>query len=129
MRGAVKPVGIASSERFQFELGRAQVMLDAARSQLHAACLQAFDVALSGEARSPQTLLPLQCSAIFATEVAAEVCQTLFRWGGAKSLYAGNPLEPCLRNVQAAGQHGLVNADNYSSLGQVALGFQEITPR
>ena len=129
MRGAVKPVGIASSERFQFELGRAQIMLDAARSQLHTACRQAFNVALDGEARSIQILLHLQCSAIYATEVAVEVCQTLFRYGGAKSLYAGNALEQCLRDAQAAGQHGLMNADNYSSLGQVGLGFQEVTPR
>ena len=129
MRGAVKPVGVASSERFQFDLGRCQVMLDAARSQLHAVCAKAFDLAQDGEARSPQILLQLQCSAIYATEVAAEVCRTLFRYGGATSLYVGNPLEQCLRDINAAGQHGLMNADAYGSLGQVALGLPTDTPR
>ena len=129
MRGAANPVGIASSERFQFELGRAQIKLEAARSQLHAACRQAYDMALDGDARSMPVQLHLQCSAIYATEVAVEVCQTLFRYGGAKSLYAGNALEQCLRDAQAAGQHGLMNADSYSSLGQVGLGFQEVMPR
>ena len=129
MRGAVKPVGVASSERFQFELGRCQIMLDAARSQLHTVCVQAWDLAQDREARSPEILLQLQCSAIYATEVAAEVCRTLFPYGGARSLYAGNVLEQCLRDINAAGQHGLMNADNYGSLGQVALGFQDVTSR
>lgn len=40
--------------------------------------MKAFDLAQDGEARSPQILLQLQCSAIYATEVAAEVCRTLF---------------------------------------------------
>lgn len=129
MRGAVKPVGVASSERFQFDLGRSQIMLAAARAQLHAVCQKAWDLAQDGDARSPEILLELQCSAIYATEVAGEVCRTMFRYGGAKSLYSGNALEQCARDILAAGQHGLMNADNYGSLGQVALGFKEITPR
>jgi indole-3-acetate monooxygenase len=129
MRGVVKPVGVASLERFQFDLGRCQIMLDAARSQMHAVCRKAWDLAQDGEVRSPGIQLQLQCSAIYATEVAGEVCRTLFRYGGGKSLYVGNALEQCLRDIQAAAQHGLLNAENYGSLGQVALGFQEITPR
>jgi alkylation response protein AidB-like acyl-CoA dehydrogenase len=129
MRGVVKPKGVASSERFQFDLGRCQIMLDAARSQVHAVCQKAWNMAQDGDARGAEIQLQLQCSAIYATEVAGKVCLTLFRYGGAKSLYAGNALEQCLRDIQAAAQHGLMNADNYGSLGQVSLGFQEITPR
>ena len=92
MRGVVKPVGVASSERFQFELGRSQIMLDAARAQLHAVCQKAWDMAQDGDARSPDILLQLQCSAISATEVAGKVCRTMFRYGGAQIAICGQRL-------------------------------------
>ena len=54
---------------------------------------------------------------MFATDVGAEVCRTMFRYAGAKALYGGNVIERCLRDVLAGGQHGMVNDVAYEARG------------
>ncbi len=53
--------------------------------------------------------------AVHATEVSLEVVRTMFRYAGARSLYAGNIVDRCLRDVTAASQHGMVNEVAYEA--------------
>ena len=67
----------------------------------------------------------LRGAAVYATEVAIDVCRHMFRYAGARSLFAGNIIERCLRDVTAAGQHAMVNDAAYENRGQVLLGFPD----
>jgi alkylation response protein AidB-like acyl-CoA dehydrogenase len=68
----------------------------------------------------------LRCAAVYATDVAIDVARRMFRHAGAKSLYAGNVVERCLRDVTAAGQHALVSDAAYEKRGQILLGFPNV---
>jgi Acyl-CoA dehydrogenase, C-terminal domain len=56
------------------------------------------------------------------------VTRSMFRYAGAKSLYQGNVIDRCLRDIQAAAQHGMVNDVAYEARGRVALGFSDVAP-
>ena len=70
----------------------------------------------------------LRAMAVHATDVALEVARTMFRYAGAKSLYSGNVIDRCLRDITAAAQHGIVNEVSYELHGQALLGLQDIAP-
>jgi len=68
----------------------------------------------------------LRCAAVLANEVGMDVCRAMFRYAGARSLFAGNVIERCLRDVQAGAQHGMVNDVAYEARGQTLLGVQDV---
>jgi alkylation response protein AidB-like acyl-CoA dehydrogenase len=70
----------------------------------------------------------LRSTAVFATETSLEVVRTAFRYAGARSLYAGNVVDRCLRDVTAASQHGMVSEVAYEARGQALLGVQDVVP-
>jgi alkylation response protein AidB-like acyl-CoA dehydrogenase len=70
----------------------------------------------------------MRSMAVHATEVSLEVVRTMFRYAGARSLYAGNIVDRCLRDVTAASQHGMVNEVAYEARGQALLGVHDIVP-
>ena len=45
---------------------------------------------------------------------------------GARSLYAGNVIERCMRDVVAGAQHGMVNDVAYEARGQIVLGVEGV---
>lgn len=127
-RGYIVPRGVAARERFQSDLGRCDVMLTAARAGLIAASEQAWDAALAGRPVDAAMQAGMRSMAVHATEVSLEVVRTMFRYAGARSLYAGNIVDRCLRDVTAASQHGMVNEVAYEARGQALLGMQDIAP-
>jgi hypothetical protein len=62
------------------------------------------------------------------TDVAAAVCERMFRHACARSLFSGNVIERNLRDVRAAAQHGLLAEAAYELHGQVLLGFEDVAP-
>ncbi len=127
-RGYVVPQGVAAREKFQWDLGRADAALGAARAGLIAVNQQAWQIATSGAAVDVALQTGLRAAAVHATEVALDVARTMFRYAGAKSLYSGNVIDRCLRDVQAAAQHGIVADVSYELHGQTILGLQDIAP-
>ncbi len=127
-RGYLKPQGVAGRGKFQFDLGHAETALSAARSQLHSVYEEAWSAAQAADITDPRVQIKLRCAAVYATEVAMDVCRTMFRYAGARSLYTGNVIERCLRDVQAGAQHGMVNDVAYEARGQSLLGFESVAP-
>ncbi|WP_433204934.1 acyl-CoA dehydrogenase family protein [Nocardia sp. CA-107356] len=128
-RGTQKPQRIATRGKFQFDLGRCETNLAAARNHLRAVTQTVWEAAQDDELKDHRLQIELRCAAIHATEVAREICETIFRYGGAKSLYAGNPLERCQRDAIAGAQHGLMNDSTYEELGKASLGFEDTSAR
>jgi alkylation response protein AidB-like acyl-CoA dehydrogenase len=127
-RGYLKPQGVAARGKFQFDLGRAEVSLAAARSQMDAVYERAWDAAAAGNAADASLQTELRCAAVYATDVAMDVCRVMFRYAGARSLYRSNIIERCLRDVQAGAQHGMVNDAAYEARGQILLGMGDVAP-
>jgi alkylation response protein AidB-like acyl-CoA dehydrogenase len=127
-RGYVIPQGVAAREKFQWDLGRADIALRSARAGLIAVNEAAWQAAESGAGVDVDLQTRLRGAAVHATEVALEAARAMFRYAGAKSLYAGNVIDRCLRDIQAAAQHGIVNDVSYELHGQSILGQQDIAP-
>jgi alkylation response protein AidB-like acyl-CoA dehydrogenase len=127
-RGFVVPQGVAAREKFQWDLGRADVALRAARAGLVEVNEEAWQAAVAGTPIDAELQTRMRAAAVYATEISLEVARTMFRYAGAKSLYVGNVIERCLRDIQAAAQHGIVNDVSHELHGQTMLGLQEVAP-
>jgi alkylation response protein AidB-like acyl-CoA dehydrogenase len=127
-RGYVIPRGVAARERFQSDLGRCDVALTAARAGLIEMSQDAWRAALAGAPVDAAMQARMRSMAVHATEVSLEVVRTMFRYAGARSLYAGNVIDRCLRDVTAASQHGMVSEVAYEARGQALLGMQDVQP-
>jgi alkylation response protein AidB-like acyl-CoA dehydrogenase len=127
-RGYVVPRGVAARERFQSDLGRCDVALTAARAGLIAASEDAWRAALAGRPVDAAMQAQMRSMAVHATEVSLDVARTMFRYAGARSLYAGNIVDRCLRDVTAASQHGMVSEVAYEARGQALLGMADVQP-
>jgi alkylation response protein AidB-like acyl-CoA dehydrogenase len=127
-RGYVVPQGVAARERFQSDLGRCDVALAAARAGLIAASEEAYGAAVAGRPVDAAMQARMRSMAVLATETSLEVVRTMFRYAGARSLYSGNVVDRCLRDVTAASQHGMVSEIAYEARGQALLGMQDVVP-
>jgi indole-3-acetate monooxygenase len=127
-RGYVAPQGVAARAVFQADLGRADVALRAARAYLVRVNEQVWAAAQAGTPIDVTWQTELRSAAVYATETALGVTRSMFRYAGAKSLYSGNVIDRCLRDVQAAAQHGMVNDIAYEARGRVLLGFPDVAP-
>jgi alkylation response protein AidB-like acyl-CoA dehydrogenase len=127
-RGYVVPQGTAARQKFQWDLGRADAALHAARAGLVAVNEEVWRVATSGTPVDVDLQTRLRAAAVHATEVALDTARAMFRYAGAKSLYSGNVIDRCLRDIQAAAQHGIVADVSYELRGQAILGLQDIAP-
>jgi alkylation response protein AidB-like acyl-CoA dehydrogenase len=126
-RGYVNPKGVASRSTFQYELGRADLRLRAARSFVYEVFERVWRTVLDEDKPAPvDQQVEMRCAAVLATDAALEVCRTAFRYAGAQSLYSGNLIERCLRDIHAAAQHGMVNDAAYELHGRVLLGFPDV---
>jgi alkylation response protein AidB-like acyl-CoA dehydrogenase len=127
-RGYLNPMGVAGRALFQAELGRCDLALRAARGELIEANAAAWRLVNESGACDVAMQTELRCAAVYATEVAIDVARRMFRHAGARSLYAGNVVERCMRDLTAAGQHVMVADAAYERRGQVLLGFPSVAP-
>jgi alkylation response protein AidB-like acyl-CoA dehydrogenase len=127
-RGYVVPQGVAAREVFQADLGRADIAVRAARAHLDRVNGEAWQAALDGRPIDVAMQTELRCAAVHATDTALEVARRMFRYAGAKSLFAGNVIDRCLRDITAAAQHGMVNETSWEARGRVLLGFEDVAP-
>jgi alkylation response protein AidB-like acyl-CoA dehydrogenase len=125
-RGYVVPQGVAGRAKFQWDLGRCDCALTAAHEGLVAASEEAYTAAVAGLEIDAAMQTRMRAMAVFATETALEVCRTMYRYAGARSLYAGSIVDRCVRDVTAASQHGMVNEVAYEARGQALLGLDDV---
>jgi alkylation response protein AidB-like acyl-CoA dehydrogenase len=125
-RGYVVPEGVAGRSVFQADLGRADIALRAARAYLISANAAAWELVLSGGSLDAAVQTELRTAAVYATEAALDAVRSVYRYAGGRALYTGNVVDRCLRDLQGAAQHGMVNDASYEARGQVLLGFPEV---
>ena len=127
-RGWRDPQAIASRQSFKRSLGWCDLRLRAARSLVVDILERAWESASDGITPDAQLQIEMRSSATYATEVAVEAASQAFRYGGGRALYNTSVLQRCLRDLNAAAQHFMVNDTSYENHGQFMLGLPGIDP-
>ena len=117
---------IANRGALQHDLGKCDQQLRAARALCREALEDAWEFCLRQERPDLERQLRLRGSCAYATDVACQVATTAFRYGGGNTIYNDRVLQRCMRDVNAAAQHFMVNTSAYDNLGQFRLDIPNV---
>lgn len=118
------PVGMRGA--LQHDLGKCDQQLRAARALCREALEDAWEFCLRNERPDLERQLRLRGACVYATDVACQVATTAFRYGGGNAIYHDRVLQRCMRDINAAAQHFMVNTSAYDNLGQFRLGMANV---
>ena len=119
---------ISQRGALQHDLGRCDQELRAARALCREAIADAWEFCLRGERPDLERQLRLRGACAYATDVACRVVAAAFRYGGGNAIYNDRILQRCMRDINAAAQHFMVNTSAYDNLGQFRLGMTGVNP-
>ena len=114
---------IAQWGALQHDLGRCDQQLRAARALCQEALQEAWEFCRRQERPDLERQLRLRAACAYATDIACQVTTAAFRYGGGDAIYNDRVLQRCLRDINAAAQHFMVNSSAYDNLGQFRLGL------
>ena len=117
---------IAQRGALQHDVGKCDQELRAARALCREALEDAWEFCLRGERPDLERQLRLRGACVYATDVACQVAATAFRYGGGNAIYNDRVLQRCMRDINAAAQHFMVNTSAYDNLGQFRLGMANV---
>src|SRR5207249_2990443 len=113
---------LADQERFQYELGRNDAALRAARALVFDA-FGAAQVRLdAGDRFDLVDLLPLRQATTWTTDVAADVVRFAYLSSGSDGLRNPSVIGRCFRDIHAATQHVVVDDATLTQAGRALLG-------
>ncbi len=119
---------IAMRGALQHDLGKCDQQLRAARALCREALEDAWEFCLRNERPDLERQLRLRGACVYATDIACQVATTAFRYGGGNAIYNDRVLQRCMRDMNAAAQHFMVNTSAYDNLGQFRLGMPNVNP-
>jgi alkylation response protein AidB-like acyl-CoA dehydrogenase len=119
---------LADSASFQRDLGHCDLQFQAARALVVEVHEKAWQTVSAGQKVSGALLAEMRGSAVYATEVAREICTMAFHYGGGAALYMNSPLQRCLRDIHAASQHLLMSTRAYENHSQFLLNLPDAQP-
>ena len=119
---------IAQRGALQHDLGKSDQQLRAARALCREALDEAWEFCRRGERPDLERQLRLRGACAYATDVACQIATTAFRYGGGNAIYNDRVLQRCMRDINAAAQHFMVNTSAYDNLGQFRLGMPGVNP-
>ena len=119
---------IALRGALQHDLGKCDQQLRAARALCREALEDAWEFCVRHERPDLERQLRLRGACVYATDVACQVATTAFRYGGGNAIYNDRVLQRCMRDINAAAQHFMVNTSAYDNLGQFRLGMANVNP-
>jgi alkylation response protein AidB-like acyl-CoA dehydrogenase len=109
---------------FQYELGAVDAELEAARALFKVRVEALWEAALAGTGPDPARMGASLQAGVWITRTAVEIASRCFSLGGGGALYDGSPLQRRMRDMHAAAQHALVQAQNFQGLGAARLGAE-----
>jgi alkylation response protein AidB-like acyl-CoA dehydrogenase len=116
-------IQLQDREILQSTLGRAEVIIGAARAFLREAMVELL-VALDDDCdRLMQARARLRIACAYAAESSASVVQMLTTETGAGAIFESNPLERAGRDVNAAVKHVAMSPQSYIVAGRLRLGL------
>jgi indole-3-acetate monooxygenase len=121
-------IALKDAPTVQFELGRAEAGLRAARALMEEQCDIDWQDCLAGRIDELDRTTRRHQAATWINEVCAEVIATCYRLGGAGAVFDSSPLQRRLRDISAASQHISVNSRHYLTAGAQRLGHDPVHP-
>ena len=119
---------IAQRGALQHDLGKCDQQLRAARALCREALAEAWEFCIRQERPDLEGQLRLRAACAYATDIGCRVATAAFRYGGGNAIYNDRILQRCLRDINAAAQHFMVNTSAYDNLGQFWLGMAGVNP-
>jgi alkylation response protein AidB-like acyl-CoA dehydrogenase len=113
---------LADQETFQYELGRHDAAMRAARALVFDAFGTAQARLDAGDAFDVADLNPLRQATTWATDVAAEAVRFAYLSSGSDGLRNPSVIGRCFRDVHAATQHVVVDGSTLTQAGRALLG-------
>jgi alkylation response protein AidB-like acyl-CoA dehydrogenase len=114
----------------QVDLARAEALLRSGRAFLFDELGACWDDALAGREITLHRRASVRLAAWQATQCAIQAVDLMYACGGGSSLFQGNRLERCFRDVHAAGQHiAVATQSNLEPIGRVLFGLDPGTAR
>jgi hypothetical protein len=114
-------VPMRESEIFQFELGRIAADLKAARASLEVQAASHWRHALAGTLKDEAHFIQGTQTGIWVATTCVRVADACFTLAGGSAVYESSPLQRCLRDLHAAGQHAAIHQRHYVAAGKSAL--------
>jgi len=109
------------TEVFQYELGRAEAELRAARAFLEVQVASSWRHARAGTLKAEAHFTQITQGAIWLSNACIRVADACFALGGGSALYETSPLQRRLRDLHTAGQHAAVQQRHYVGAGKLLL--------
>ena len=106
---------------FQYELGRIEADLRAARALTDAQVESHWRHALAGTLKDDALHAQGAQTATWVTAACVGIADECFRLGGGSALYETSPLQRRMRDLHAAAQHAAVHQRNYGNAGKLLL--------
>lgn len=106
----------------QREIGRAALHVRSAEALLFTAVDDIWRTVKAGRRPTLEQRAQLRIGCVNAGVSAAEAVDIVHRLGGSASIFEGNRIERCFRDVHTATQHGALAARTLELVGQVRLG-------
>jgi alkylation response protein AidB-like acyl-CoA dehydrogenase len=126
------PMGMGSKLRersmTQFEIGKAESILQSARAWMYELTEELWDKAVRGDAFTMKERAQLRMCCAHASIEAARAVDIAFTLGGGTSIYESSVLQRCLRDAHTATQHVMHAPPNYEIGGRLLLGLDANTP-
>ena len=105
----------------QERVGRAEMLLGAARAYVYEVAREIDAVRDAGERPHPALIAKRRLANVNAVESAMRVVDLLYAVAGTSSIYEGNVLERCARDVRTVSQHLVAAPSNVEMVGQYLL--------
>jgi len=108
----------------QADLARAEALLRSGRAWLFDELGAMWDDTLAGREISMHRRALVRLAAVQSGQYAIQAVNIVYQLAGGASLFQGNRLERCFRDIHVAGQHVVMNPQSYlEPLGRVLFGL------
>ena len=121
-QGSSRP--LSQRAQVQADVAIAEAKLAAAWAFMNSAISSTWETAQKGVLPSLEQRRQLRLSATHATQVAAEVAESMYKAGGGAAVYRTSPLQKTLRDAYVATQHAMVAPRTFETLGRMRLGLE-----
>ncbi len=115
-------VPMKQSEIFQYELGRAEAELKAARALLVAQAASHWRHAIAGSLKGNALMTEGTQAAVWIVSACVRIADMCFTLGGGTAVYESSPLQRRMRDLRVAAQHAAVQQRHYAVAGALLLG-------
>ena len=122
----LSPNLLADKAVAQDRLGHARALIDSSRRYLTGTLDDLWQKVQTGQVPTMADRGPLWLATTHAAHSALEAIDLLYTTAGASSVYAGCPLDRCLRDARTSVQHICSQEGNYELAGRLLLGRQVI---